>query len=232
MQSIVADTTPLNLVLMQAADILPSLYRKVFIPPAVRAELAHANTPAIVRAWISQPPQWLEAVSLKQPIDSALAHLDAGEREAISLASELQAILLLMDERDGVTIARQRGLKVVGTLAALDLAAAHGPPSEPKQLALPEAGRRVHKDQGAGQWTHSAQKLPDFIDKKDERYAAALGALPNEMDGIIIKQLVSASMIKQHAHDVLDLRARRARQGKAGLYFFPFRCGFDVCFHR
>jgi predicted nucleic acid-binding protein len=33
---------------------------------------------------------------------------------------------LLMDERDEVTIARHRGLKVVGTLAALDLAAAHG----------------------------------------------------------------------------------------------------------
>jgi len=46
--------------------------------------------------------------------------------EAISLASELQAIHLLMDERDGVTIARQRGLKVVGTPAALDFAAAHG----------------------------------------------------------------------------------------------------------
>jgi hypothetical protein len=88
------------------------------------------------------------------------------------------------------------------------------PPSEPKQLALPKAGRRVHKDQDARQWTHSAQKLPDFIDKKDVRYPAALGALPNELDGIIIKQFVSASMIKQHAHDVLDLRARRARQGK------------------
>ena len=73
-----------------------------------------------------RPPQWLEVVSLKQPVDSALAHLDAGEREAISLASELQAILLLMDERDGVAIARHRGLKVVGTLAALDLAAAPG----------------------------------------------------------------------------------------------------------
>jgi len=92
----------------------------------VKAELAHANTPAVVRAWISQPPAWLEVVNLKQPVDSALEHLDAGEREAISLASELQAILLLMDERDGVTIARHRGLKVVGTLAALDLAAAHG----------------------------------------------------------------------------------------------------------
>jgi predicted nucleic acid-binding protein len=31
-----------------------------------------------------------------------------------------------MDERDGVSIARHRGLKVVGTLAALDLAAGHG----------------------------------------------------------------------------------------------------------
>jgi predicted nucleic acid-binding protein len=127
MESIVADTTPLNyLVLIQAADILPSLYRRVLIPPAVKVELAHENTPAIVRAWISQPPLWLEVVNLKQPVDSALAHLDEGEREAISLASELQAALLLMDERDGVTIARHRGLKVIGTLATLDLAAVHG----------------------------------------------------------------------------------------------------------
>jgi predicted nucleic acid-binding protein len=61
MQSIVADTTPLNyLVLIQAADILSSLYGKVLIPPAVKAELAHANTPDVVRTWISQPPSWLE----------------------------------------------------------------------------------------------------------------------------------------------------------------------------
>ena len=82
--------------------------------------------PLLCAGGFRKPPQWLEVVSLKQPVDSALAHLDAGEREAISLASELQAILLLMDERDGVTIARDRGLKVVGTLAALDLAASHG----------------------------------------------------------------------------------------------------------
>ena len=50
----------------------------------------------------------------------------ASERETISLASELPAILLLMDERDGMPIACHRRLKVVGTLAALDLAAAHG----------------------------------------------------------------------------------------------------------
>src|SRR5205814_3628976 len=82
--------------------------------------------PLLCARGFRRPTQWLEVVSLMQPVDSALEHLDAGEREAISLASELQAILLLMDERDGVTIARHRGLKVVGTLAALDLAAARG----------------------------------------------------------------------------------------------------------
>ena len=112
--------------LIQAAEILPNLYGKILIPSAVRAELAHANTPDIVRTWISHPPTWLEVVSLKQAVDSAQAHLDAGEREAISLASELQVGLLLMDERDGVRIARKRGLKVIGTLAALDLAALRG----------------------------------------------------------------------------------------------------------
>jgi len=57
MQSIVADTTPLNyLVLIEAAEILPKLYRKILIPPAVKAELTNANTPNIVRAWMSQPP--------------------------------------------------------------------------------------------------------------------------------------------------------------------------------
>src|SRR6266566_961986 len=119
MQSIVADTTPLNyLVLIQAADILD--------PSRCEGRDGSCKHSRLVRAWISQPPAWLEVVSLKQPVDSALEHLDAGEREAISLASELQAILLLMDERDGVTLARHRGLKVVGTLAALELAAAHG----------------------------------------------------------------------------------------------------------
>ena|ERR1700728_1157075 len=127
MPSIVADTTPLNyLVLVQVAEILPNLYQKVLIPPAVHSELSHANAPAEVRAWISRPPSWLEIISLKQPVDSSLSNLDAGEREAISLAAELQVSLLVMDERDGVSAARSRGLTVIGTLGVLDLAAARG----------------------------------------------------------------------------------------------------------
>src|SRR6266513_901722 len=94
MQSIVADTTPLNyLVLIQATDILPELYRTVLIPPAVKAELAHPNTPAVVRAWISQPHAWLEVVRLKRPVDSALEHLDAGKRAALDLAAAMDSLI-------------------------------------------------------------------------------------------------------------------------------------------
>lgn len=130
MRAIVADTTPLNyLVLIEAAELLPRLYEKVLIPPAVREELCHPNAPDGVRAWIAQPPSWLSVLSLKLPVNPTLAHLDPGEREAIVLASEQQTTLLLMDDRDGTVAARRLGLKVTGTLAVLDLAAARDLPT-------------------------------------------------------------------------------------------------------
>jgi predicted nucleic acid-binding protein len=55
-----------------------------------------------------------------------LKRLHQGERAAILLATRIGAELLLMDDRNGVTIARRRGLAVTGTLGILDLAAARG----------------------------------------------------------------------------------------------------------
>jgi predicted nucleic acid-binding protein len=127
MQPIVADTTPLNyLVLIEAIGVLPQLYGRILIPPAVPAELSDPRTPSPVRAWATQTHPWLEVVPLGKPADSSVLHLDAGERDAISLAAELHAALLLMDERDGADAARARDLKVIGTLGVLDIAAAHG----------------------------------------------------------------------------------------------------------
>ena len=60
MAVIVSDATPLNyLVEIGAADVLPQLYGRVIIPPAVRAELNHAKTPKAVREWLSKSPAWL-----------------------------------------------------------------------------------------------------------------------------------------------------------------------------
>jgi predicted nucleic acid-binding protein len=52
--------------------------------------------------------------------------VDDGERAAILLAIRIAAELLLIDDRDGVNLARSRGFAVTGTLGILDLAATRG----------------------------------------------------------------------------------------------------------
>jgi len=51
---------------------------------------------------------------------------DEGERAVIALALTVKADLVLMDDREGVDLARRRGLAVTGTLGVLDLAARRG----------------------------------------------------------------------------------------------------------
>ncbi len=46
-----------------------------------------------------------------------------GEEEAIALAIELRADLVLMDDEQGVEVAREKGLTVIGTLGILSRAA-------------------------------------------------------------------------------------------------------------
>lgn len=122
---VVADTTPLNyLILIEQIELLPSLFEKIFVPDAVRHELQHEDAPAAVRKWVTALPPWIEVVAPTPPNnDPSLARLDEGERAAIELAGKISAELILMDDRDGVAVARSKGFAVTGTLGILDLAA-------------------------------------------------------------------------------------------------------------
>jgi predicted nucleic acid-binding protein len=128
MRVVVADTSPLNyLVLIGQIEILPALFERVFVPQVVRNELRHGEAPESVRRWIAQPPSWLEiAPEGNDSGDPDLRRLDEGERAAILLATRMGADLLLIDDRDGVRVARSRGFAVTGTLGILDLAAGRG----------------------------------------------------------------------------------------------------------
>jgi len=133
---VIADTTPLNyLVLIEQSEILPQLYHRVFIPPAVGEEFQRPETPPAVRAWIAQPPTWLEIRRVERRPEPALRNLGAGEREAIALAEELHADRLIMDDRAARRVATQRKLTVIGTLGVLVEAAERGLVDLPDAIA-------------------------------------------------------------------------------------------------
>jgi predicted nucleic acid-binding protein len=122
---VIADTGPINyLILIGYVDLLPRLFERVALPSAVQVELSTSRAPLPVQLWIQSPPAWLEIFDTTGL--SLVSGLDAGETAAIALAESLHAELLLMDEREGSRVARDRGLRVTGTLGLLDLAAERG----------------------------------------------------------------------------------------------------------
>ena len=117
---VVADTSPLNyLVQIDCQDLLPRLFGRILVPAAVMQELIHAGAPPAVKTWLNQLPVWIDVRSAQFEHDSGLAFLDPGEREAIQLAEDQHADLLLIDERKGRQEAKRRRLRTVGTLGVL-----------------------------------------------------------------------------------------------------------------
>ena len=127
---VVSNTSPIaNLAFINRLNLLPDQFDRLWIPPAVQAELDHipnsAAKASIERAseagWLMSRP--VENLRLAAVLGN---ELDRGEAEAIALAIEMKADLLLMDEREGRVVARQAGLRVRGVLGILLRAKATG----------------------------------------------------------------------------------------------------------
>lgn len=125
---VVADSGPLRyLVLIGHIEILPILYHRVLIPPAVFQELNHPRTPVLVSGWMAVHPSWLEVHPVLSENDLLLPdEVDFGEGEAILLARQVQSEYILMDDRAGRAAARTLNLQVVGTIGILQRAAESG----------------------------------------------------------------------------------------------------------
>ena len=72
---------------------------------------------------MATPPDWLTVQPVRQPADAIVNLLDPGEREAILLAQQLNADLILLDDMKARRIATERGLAITGILGILDQAA-------------------------------------------------------------------------------------------------------------
>ncbi|WP_026732684.1 DUF3368 domain-containing protein [Fischerella sp. PCC 9605] len=120
---VISDTSFIaNLAAIQHLHLLPQLYKRVTIPEAVYRELADIDPP-VPGSLEVQAASWLE---VRQVVNrnavKRLQHevkLDPGESEAIALALELNADLLLIDERRGRAEANRLGLRITGLLGIL-----------------------------------------------------------------------------------------------------------------
>lgn len=110
---VVSNSSPLiSLGAIGRLDLLHDLFDKISIPPAVLQEVRSVDISP--ETWIV--PREVDSPPLSQALES---ELDRGEAEAIALAIELRADLLLMDERRGRRLASRLGLKVLGVLGIL-----------------------------------------------------------------------------------------------------------------
>jgi predicted nucleic acid-binding protein len=110
---VVSDTSPITTLLqIGKVDLLHKLYGEALIPEAVRAELLASH---------QLLPDFFQCVPVANPGEAKrlLAELDPGEAEAIVLAKERHADLLLIDERAGRKVATREGLHFIGLISVL-----------------------------------------------------------------------------------------------------------------
>ncbi len=119
MPKIVSNTTPLiTLLKIDKLHILKDLYGEIFIPQEVFNEIeAGKNKPYYTNL---SKIDWINIEKIQNPKSfSYFLDLDQGEAEAIILATEIEADLILLDETLGRFHAKHTGLKVTGTMGVL-----------------------------------------------------------------------------------------------------------------
>jgi predicted nucleic acid-binding protein len=118
---VVIDSSPLiGLAMVEGLVWLPKLFNTVYLPETVKREVLpgtgvrgeEAIAKALAEDWLKV---WPEPITPCLDMD-----LDAGETDCINLAlNYAEQVLLVMDERAGRTVAKENGLRVIGTAAII-----------------------------------------------------------------------------------------------------------------
>lgn len=120
---IVSDTSPLSaLAKMDWLEWLPRRWTHVLIPRAVWQELQGiGDEAALQRLQDARTGGWLEVADVADAamVAGLRGFLDLGESEALVLARERNAGVVMVDELDGRNAAVELGLRVTGTLGLL-----------------------------------------------------------------------------------------------------------------
>ncbi len=143
---VISDTTALsNLIQINEFELLQKIYFEIRIPAYVYAELMVLEGLGIqIREILDKEWVRVEQVENTPLLEEILQELDQGEAEAIVLALESKADLLLIDEKQGRKMAKAMGLQIIGTIGILIKA---------KQIQLiPSVREKMDKLRQIGFW--------------------------------------------------------------------------------
>jgi hypothetical protein len=118
---VVSDTTAItHLAKIGHLHILQKLYTEILIPTAVYSELSQVKRTQPGALQVLNSP-WIKVISVSnQAVIAKLnSRLDLGEAEAIALALEQNADVLIIDEVAGRAVAKQLGRKIIGMIGVL-----------------------------------------------------------------------------------------------------------------
>ena len=110
---VVSDTSPVtSLIHIGRLSLLRDLYGEVLVPEAVHRELGrtHPDLPSFLEVRQAQD---------REAVRRLESYLDLGEAEAIVVAKETHADLLLIDERLGRQVAAREGVPISGLVGVL-----------------------------------------------------------------------------------------------------------------
>ena len=132
--TVVSNSTPIiALAKINRIDMLRELFGTITIPEAVYDEVSDDGKNRAGSSEVSDS-EWIimKQVHNRTAVDFLLVSVDLGEAEAIALAKESDADLLLIDDRAGRRISESVGLAITGTIGVL-LRYYHGNPRAFKQ---------------------------------------------------------------------------------------------------
>ena len=107
---------------IKQVNLLHAVFGRIIIPQGVYNEVVLQETelPGVKEI---REATWIETLQVQNALAVSLlkTDLDGGEAEAIVLAKEVNADYLLVDEKKARRIARNSGLRIMGTLGILVL---------------------------------------------------------------------------------------------------------------
>ncbi len=118
---VIGNSSPvIHLAKIGRLNLLERLYSRILVPEKVYLECTdtvhyHKETELIAKsAWIKR-----HLIEDDRLFNLLYAEIDAGEAEALVLALEQKADLLLLDDQEARSMAKKLGLSVTGTLGVL-----------------------------------------------------------------------------------------------------------------